>query len=731
MKYKNKNNITKCNKQMTLIFVIIVLLFLNTKLIAQVSLPNEIHPLKVSEIIKVDGKLDEECWKNVEKITNFHQRELDNGKPVTEPTQVAIVYTADKMYLGVWCFDSDPAGLTNKCMKRDFVYWTDDNFEVVFDTYLDHRNGYVFVINPNGARADVLVTDNGSGFNPDWNGIWDAQVLCNDKGWFAEIEIPFSTFKYPEKDTMDWGVNFERNIRRKREAAFWQGWSRDYDFEHVSHAGKLIGLAGIQGKELIEFKPFITSGIDNNPGVSLGKVFKIGGDLNYLITPTLKLNLTANTDFAQIESDRAQINLTRFNLYYQEKRDFFLEGKNNFEFNIGSLAQFFYSRRIGINNDGNEIPIIGGARILGKTGNTELGVLSIQTAQKDNEPTTNYSVIRVNQDIFEKSKIGMIITAKNQFGHNNYVYGTDANYKSSDFLGNKNLFLAASIAQSQTKEFAGGDNLAMVADVNYPNETVSAELAYVNIQKNFNPEIGFLQRDNYKYIGSHITYNPHIDSLPLIRKLFFTPYTINTYWTDNSNKLESIYLTVKPIGIETYSGEYFDFTIERDFERIDSDFNIHDSINIPKGSYWFTSYSLYFKSFEGRHFVLESGFSTGNFYDGHATYQWSNLTWSSSRHINISADYSLNFVYLPERNFRTTNIGGRFEYAFNPKLISSFFGQWNNDDKQILLNIRLHWIPIVGSDAYLALNQTISTLNNRYEFLNTIILGKFIWRFSI
>ncbi|MDA3842845.1 MAG: DUF5916 domain-containing protein, partial [Candidatus Kapabacteria bacterium] len=455
--------------------VLIFLLFLSPVASeAQVSQPNIVYACKIDAPITLDGILNESCWSEARKISNFQQHELDNGAPVSERTEVAVIYTPDKLFIGVWCYDSEPDKLTAKHMKHDFMYWLDDNFEIIFDTYSDKRNGYVFVINPNGAKSDVLVTDEGKGFNRDWNTVWDAEVMVSDSGWFAEIEIPFSSLKYPDTKIQNWGINFERNIRRKQEAVFWQGWSRDYEFEHVSHAGTLAGLENLEGDETLEFKPYISGGISYSSEEGLEKSIKAGGDINYLVTPTLKMNMTFFTDFAQVESDRAQINFSRFNLYYPEKRQFFLEGQNRFKFDIGS-SNIFYSRKIGYSDSG-QTPIIGGVRLSGTAGNTNIGVLSMQTEGINGMPTANHSVVRLRHNLLKQSNIGLIMTAENRRGHYNYVGGVDATYITSEFLGDKRLFVGGMIAKSTTydendadQNESGGENAYKVF-VEYPNE---------------------------------------------------------------------------------------------------------------------------------------------------------------------------------------------------------------------------------------------------------------------
>ena len=713
-----------------LLFLVVVKI--NTpNLFSQVSEPHEVLAHKISVNITLDGILDESCWKEAQRINNFTQREMHNGEPSTEKTEVAIVYTAETMYIGVWCYDSDVNGIIAKNMKRDFDYWNDDNFEIIFDTYLDKKNGYVFVINPNGARCDVMTTDEGHGFNIDWNGVWDAAVIINGNGWFAEIEIPFSTLRYPDVKSNIWGVNFERNIRRKREQDFWQGWSRDYNFELVSHAGILKGLENIKGKETIEIKPFATGGferVDSNTK----HVAKIGGDVNYLVTPTLKLNLTLNTDFAQIESDRAQINLTRFSLYFPEKREFFLEGNDNFKMDFGESIKLFHTRTIGIYKR-SEIPILGGARLMGKLDKTDIGFLSMQTQEKDSIPSTNYTVLRMKHDIFEKSYIGMILTAKNSAGHFNYVYGADFAYNTSSLFGNRNFKFYGGIAQSLTKNMDSKDNLSVELYTELPSDELFINMEYKNLQENFNPEMGFLRRGNnkYKLFNTQFMYRPRPDFLPFIRQFDFKPYELTCYWTEATNELESAYLQIRPLGFVTPSGEYFTFQIVRIFERLDNPFTIFENIIVPQGKYWFTINELSFQTYKGRNISMLNQLSWGSRWTGTSLSYYGKLFFNINKHINVTADYEYNNFNLPQGKFITNNIGGRFEYSFNPKLYTSLFGQWNNEANEVILNFRFSWIPVIGSDVYFVINQRYSTANDKIIATNTTLLAKVIWRFSL
>jgi len=698
--------------------------------VAQVSSPDQLTALKIQEDPEVDGVLNEECWQIVEKISNFTQRELNEGEPATEKTVVAAVYTNSTIYFGIWCYDSEPDKIVAKEMKRDFDHSTEDNFEIIIDSYHDKRNGYLFVINPNGAREDVLITNEGRGTNQAWNGVWDVSVHINEQGWFAELEIPFSTLKFPNQDIQVWGINFERNIRRKNEQVMWQGWSRDYELEMVSRAGTLTGLEQISGGHLLEFKPYILGGAQRLEFLKTEQIIKMGGDINYLLTSNLKLNFTVYPDFAQIEADRLQINLTRFSLYYPEKREFFLDNRGAFDFSLGKSGQVFYSRRIGI-KDGEEVPIIGGVRITGKEDGTEIGMLSMQTEDTDIDASTNYSVVRVKQDIWQQSTVGIIATGKTSGYTSNYVYGMDLNYSSSQLFGDKNVRLGAIWTQSQSGlRIENNKNSAYRFYLSLPNDFIEYDMSYDVVQRNFNPEIGFIKRKNYKHFYTELQFNPRPAFLPWIRIMEFKPIDIDYFWSDNTNQLESIEAEFRPLGFGTKSGEFIEYNIIRFFDRIDEPFDIHDDIIIPTGGYWFTRHEIQYHTFSGRKIAVGGRASTGGYYTAQRYQNDFYLRLNINKHLNLSLDYEWNKLQFEQGQFTTHETGGRIEYAFNPKLNTGLYGQWNNENEEFLLNFRVNWIPKIGSDFYLAINQKIDMSNSRYKFKDFAILSKLVWRFA-
>jgi len=714
------------------IIFFILILVLNNNLFAQHSKPDTLIAMPYDGKIKLDGQLNEPCWSDAPAIDNFTQREQNEGMPATEKTKIAVVYNNHEMYIGIWCFDSEPDKISAHQMSRDFSWGSDDNIEVIISPFNDNRNGYLFVTNPNGALADVWIGDEGNDWNKDWNGVWDVAVHKDEQGWFAEMVIPFSTLKFTNDSTQVWGINFERNIRRKKEQVMWQGWSRLYEIEKISQGGKLSGLHNISQGTKIEIKPYLLAGTEltnDKPN----NTAKIGGEINFDITQTLKLNFTVNTDFAQVESDKKQINLSRFSLYYPEKRQFFLEGKNYYDLNIGRV-RLFYSRKIGIDQN-TEVPIIGGVRLFGKLNHTNIGVMSLQTYEKDSIPTTNYSIIRIKQDVFKQSSIGFISTQKYSDKGYNRVYGADFTYSTSKVFGNKNLIAGGEFALSDTKVFGSNenlnkDNLTYNLFLSYPNDVIKYDFVFRTIQKGFNPEMGFTHRNDYQMLYTELQFNPRFKSLPFFRNFNFKPIDVNYYINPETKITETVFYELRPLGFVTKSGDVMEFNLQYVYDNPTEDFELVDSAFIPAGKYGDIRYELQLSSFRGRKISADAFVNIGQFYTGHRLEYAMVTNINLNRHLNLSFDWQRNYIYLPEKSFTTDEIGGRVDYALNPKLQTGLFAQWNNEDNNILLNYRINWIPKIGSFFYFIINQEFNT-ENTIKLERTTIIGKFIWRFTL
>jgi hypothetical protein len=695
---------------------------------AQHKTPDTIQATTVNKI-NFDGKLDEPVWITAQAVSNFTQRELDFGKPSSKQTKVAVAYDNLALYIGVWCYQSRDK-IIAKFLQRDFDYDTEDNFEVIISPFNDKRNGYLFIINPNGARADLLVSGQESS-NIDWNGVWDAETSITDEGWFAEIRIPFNTLQFKRELVHTWAINFERNIRYKNEQVLWQGWDRNYEIENISQAGTLTGVGNIGYAKHFELKPYGLAGFEKRKGQQTKYPGKVGGDLNINLSPTLKLNLTTNTDFAQVEADKIAVNLTRFNLFYPEKREFFLEGYQNYQFNLGGSNEAFYTRKIGIENF-QPVSIIAGGRVFGKVGKNNIGLLNLQTAATGNVPSTNNTVVRYKRDIGTQSYIGAIVTSKNNNNISNQVIGLDGAYSTSKFLKNKNLVIGSMVSKSFNKGKNSSDAYAWNLFVDYPNDLIDNFIGIRSIQKDYNPELGFLERTNFGNVRWFFRYTPRWFTKYGIRQMYFRPWGFELYRTLTTGELESFLNESRPLGFFTKSGERFEYNFYQQFDRLNDTFNLTDVVKIPVGKYWMYRQEIQVGTFQGRKIWVDANFSWGGFYTGRIHILESGLGININKHLNFKTDYTLNKVKLPQGNVTTNELAEYINYAFNPRLDFSTFVQWNSLDDLLLGNFRLHWIPNIGSDLYVVYNRGYDNLKH-FSFMRpqtSAGAAKLVWRFT-
>jgi len=715
---------------------------------AQISSPNKLKAFYTEEgEMRMDGKLNEPAWQMADRISNFTQRELEDGMPATERTEVAVVYTNRNLYIGVWCYDSEPDKIVAKEMKRDFADALDDNIKIIIDTYNDKRNGFLFIVNPNGARADLQVFDNGSSVNRFWNGVWDVRVTRNSQGWFAEFEIPLSTLKFrnDKEGLREWGFNVERNIRRKREQVFWQGWSRDSRIEQVNRAGVLHGLDKLTNRTFIEFKPYGiggTSNIDNNQGGNpFSGTFNTGGDVNYLLSPTYRLNVTLNTDFAEVESDQEQINLERFPLFFPELREFFLEGADYFDFGFGGNRIVpFYSRRIGLDSNINPVPMLGGVRLLGKEGGSTVGLMSIQTAQTETEPFTNYSVASWRQDVLEQSTVGLMSVNKLTEDGWHTTTGGNFRYATDKLFGKRNFNVGGAYIHTYNSQGRWEPNaFAYRAYMAYPNDKINVFASAQKSPMQFSPEVALQRRKNFEEYFGQILYRPRPRSdgpFSWIRQWDFTPGQLTYTIYEDTRNIQSFLYEIRPFGFFTRSGEFFNVMVDHHAEGLIEDFPIYrpqgrpdDAVTIPQGEFWFTRYRLQAGTFSSRTLSGSVRLSTGQFYNGTSTQQRWEGRWRTSPYLTVSAFLEWNNVNMPEGDFSNQLFGTRLEYAFNPRVFGLLYTQINQDADLFVLNFRLQWIPIIGADFFFIVNHIMNTSEITLIEPQTQILGKLIWRF--
>jgi hypothetical protein len=698
---------------------------------AQHSLPDTIRALRCQALIRLDGVLDEPDWAEVPRVSNFTQRELAEGQPATEKTEVAVLFTKTDLFIGVWCFDSEPDKIVAQKMKWDFEYGTEDNFIVALDSYGDKRNAYLFAINPNGAQYDALIVDNSRRTNVDWNGVWYAAARRTDKGWFAEIDIPLSTLKFSADDEQKWGINFERNIRRKREQVLWQGWSRDASIVQVNRAGRLTGLRDLTRMKIFEFRPYVLAGGEIAPEAPAATVGSLGLDFDYLFNPTVKLDFTIHPDFAQVESDDLIVNLTRFSVRIPEKRQFFLEAQNFFDFPLGRDARPFYSRRIGYYQE-QESPILGGGRFLGKMGGTTLGVMVLQTEGAGTAKSTNFSIIRYKQDLGEQSSIGVLAVGAAQPGRFNGTAGVDLLVATSKLFGDKNLQFGGALAATYTSDREAPSGTAHRLFFSYPNDLIELSASWERVGQDFNPEVGFLSRTGYQLFNARWRINPRPAFLPWIQKLQFKPLDLNYYIDDRTGEMQSVYMEFRPLGVFFKSGEMLEINIIRDAENLTEDFEIRQGHIIPAGRYWTTRGEVQFSTFDGRPLVLGADLNWGQFYMGSSVEWDTNLAWKPTRFYGLSLSYKRTDIRLPEGGLAIDEVVTRMTVSLTPKLFGAVFAQWNNDENKILFNFRFTWIPRPGAALYFVLNQFGDRLDphSTWRLNKTAAMLKFVWYFE-
>jgi len=677
--------------------------------------------------VKLDGLLNEPAWKSIEPVSDFTQRELTEGAAPTEKTEVRIMYDDENLYFGVICFDSNPEGIIHRELKWDgggvsgqqSFTPVDDMFTLVIDTYNDKRTAHYFAVNPNGAQYDASFQSGDYRLNFNWNGIWEVRSHIADYGWSCEIAIPFKTLRFPATETQTWAINFMRNIRRKNEEVLWRGWRRNEGIRRLANTGTLIIGEQLETGYKMDVTPYVLTGVEKEPDEDRNSVLKYGIDVKYGITSNTTLDLTTHTDFAQIEDDREQINLTRFSLRYPEKRDFFLEGAETFTFTLGR-EELFYSRRIGITEDNEMLPILGGAKLTQKSGSYRVGMMTMQTEEKHGVPSANYSVVRVKKDVLEQSYIGFLGTSVyNTNKHDNKLYGLDFEYKTSTMFGGSNLEVNGILAGTVTdgeKEDATAKRLSIY----FPNDLLYLYAAYSDIGENFNPELGYLRRTGVKNYFGFFRISPR-SNIPHIKKFVFEPF-FTSFYTDMSGKLLTRDWRIQPFGIEFNSDNRLEFTLTSNYEYLDEDFDIFDDVIIPIGEYDWWSYGIEYISSKSKPVAVALKTEWGDFYNGDRSIVELECILKTNMYYSLSADVKYNNISVVGRDFETREYGGRVVVDFSTRLSSSTFVQWNNETNEVNVNFRFRYTPKIGSDVYLVYNRLMDEENNFRSLYDTGML---------
>lgn len=689
----------------------------------------KVTALYIKSKIVIDGNLDEPEWTQAQPAKDFIQTDPSMGEPATEPTEVRVLYDDKNLYIGVYCFDS--AGdkeLIITDMRRDFRPRDNDHFSMVFDTFDDNRNGFIFGTNPSGAQRDGQVGGDGAQISFDWDGIWDVKTKTTESGWQIEMVIPFTTLRFRELHTQVWGVNFGRRIRRKNESTNWSPIPRPHTTSRVSFAGTLEGLNGIgQGRNLY-FKPYLSAPVVRQVDDDVDFVPEAGLDVKYALSSGLTLDLTVNTDFAQIEADEQQINLTRFSLFFPEKREFFLENASIFQFGK-SARRFgpassrdvipFFTRRIGISR-GQLVPILVGARVSGKAGHYTLGILSMQTDEFEDIPSANFTVGRLRGDLFRNSDIGVIFVNKQESdGEFNRTYGFDANLKFFNYLD-----VVPFILKTDTSAKEGEDTAANIS-VSWTDPFWDIQAEYLSIEENFNPEVGFVPRTGIRKSRGRFSIKPRPgERIPSIRQ--FQPSVEMNYITNQENMLETRTLK-SAFSIQFENNSNLRFTHTARFERLDEPFEIRSEQEIPIGDYQFNDFEVSYNGDRSRMISANAGLQTGDFFDGDKDSYRLGLRFQPSHHFEVNVSWEHDDVELPSGDFTTDLATTSLLYSFSTKMFLNALIQYNSTVHEIESNIRFNWIYKPLSDLFLVYNERRTTAG---EVVERALIAKLTYIFN-
>ncbi len=665
---------------------------------------------RISAPILLDGVLDEALWREAAPAGSFVQLEPYDGEPATETTEVRILFDNDNLYVGILCRDSQPDGILVNSLKEDFVPNDADYFQLILDTYQDQRTGFLFTTNPMGAKRDSQVADEGRTTNTDLDMVWEVSAHRTGDGWSAEMMIPFKSLSFDENSPEQvWGVNFARSIRRKNEIDLWSPVPRRFNITRLSLAGELHGLEGIERGRNLRLKPFVVGEVSrlsrNDHAVWKSKP---GLDLKYSVTPSLTLDLTANTDFSQVEVDEQQVNLTRFPLFFPEKREFFLENEGIFPFGDipgergprrGRETQLFFSRRIGLSDDGEPVPIWGGMRLSGQVGDYNLGVLNMQTKEFDGRDGDNFSVLRVKRNLLSSSDIGMIVTNRQatEGGDYNRAFGADANFKFFQTL-NINGYIARTKSDGLQ-----GEDWTRKAAVDWRARLVRLNLIYGDVEENFEPDLGFTQRTGVRYFRARTEGFLRPARSNILRQ--FRPHYYYTYQMDQQNKLLSKEGHYSLFEITLQNGTGFEIFYNTLYERLQEPFEIRNDIAIPVGRYHFDQWVFEYNSDPSRIVAANMNFHTGEFYSGDINQLNLSTTFRPHYRVSVENRYSLNDVSLAEGDFTTHLFRTKVDYYFSTRAFLNAFIQYNNDRKQLTSNIRFNFIHRPLSDLFLVYNE--------------------------
>ena len=668
----------------------------------------------------IDGRLTDPAWLEATPVTGFIQRELHEGAPITERTEVRILTDGQALYVGAWLYDSDPTGIVGGEKVRDGDISKSDYFGIVLDTYHDRQNGFVFTTTPAGIEYDAQVVNEGEGggiqlpgqtrvmagslggFNLNWDGTWTVATSMDSAGWYAEFRIPFTTLRYGSGKLQTWGLNLVRSIRRKNEEAFWSFVPRQFSLMKISHAGTLSGIS-VPSQRIWTVTPYALTGVERNYAIDPSAQGRgdVGGEIKYGVTPSLTLDLTYNTDFAQVEVDEQRTNLTRFPLFFPEKRPFFLENAGTFSAGTPQAVDLFFTRRIGIDTLGQPVPILGGGRLTGRVGDFTVGALQIFTDRATVQAATSYSVVRLQRELAARSRVGVIAVQRAATSHPgdwNRVAGVDGR------IGIRDAWTIDWWGAASATPGPDGDAKAYSARLSYETGSWSNLARIIQVGRDFDPEVGFLnRRGGYRFFETTVMWKKRYLNSKLFKDWHPHVGYRGYYGLDGYRQEDRIHIDITEWS--TASGANVGPEVNIEHQGLQRPFAIASNVTLPVGSYDYTSMGFDFGTNASAPLSLNLRADVGGFYNG--TRRGGSVT-VAARHassLTTSLLVEYNDVRLDQGNFTRTLTAVRIAYFFTPRVLLQTLVQYSNQARVWTANARFGWLGTAGTGLFVVFNE--------------------------
>ena len=661
-----------------------------------------------TDAIRLDGRLDEGDWALADSISDFRQKEPVEGGTPTERTIVRLLSTPAGLAIGWWCYDRSPGGIVRTQLRRDAELRSDDYVSLMIDGLSDQRSAFYFRTNSNGALWDGEHVNNEVG-NEEWDGVWDARTQVTADGWTAEMLIPWATLRY-RRDVAAMGMNFRRFLPRTNEEVLWRAWRRTEGFRFLEREGTVTGFRELPRRAVAEIRPFVL--VEANPPersfaadgtervvAPAGRRGNVGLDAKIPVTGTLTADLTVLPDFAQAEVDRQVVNLTRFPLFFPERRIFFTEGAGIFAFGREQQTQMFYSRRIGLGGDGTPVNIPLGARLQGRAGRYQLGLLGVATGE--GEDGRDF-VGRLRRDVLGRGYVGAMASLSDRPARpGSLAGGVDFNLP---FIVGKgdNLVVLGNAAWSRDS-IGGATGAHYRVMIDYPNDHADLVTRFDRVDAAYDPALGFVvQRGIYRWGGS-TAITPRPRNARLIRRYEFNLLNYDVVW-DLDRRLDNASFTVRPFGATFQTGDHVEVNLIRRFDAPADPFQLVPGTVVAPGEYWWNRIEFRFQGANFRRWAAGVYGSTGNFYDGRRTDTGVGGRLRLQPHVELLLEAERNDVSLPSGSFVTSTVRFRGDYAVSPRLTATVFAQVDDQSDRAALNARVRWTQSPGSDLYVVWN---------------------------